>query len=220
MKLPVLFIVSMIWSAGLAGQDNSEHVITKTYYNKWSVTFVSEHLIEYQLGSAADGDGSNGITILYFPLIMIDDGIYGSEGILLTKEKKPEYILELSFPVGIGNRSYENLVNNDMDIRIFVSSGKDSILKSVSSASREDQITVGGMEFKSRLYRFVIDADDFQKLKTRVPDKMQLYYKSKTATTKPKRRPAPGYISSVNIKISKFSTFAKILGEVKISELH
>ncbi len=44
--------------------------------------------------------GNDGVTILYFPQTMIDDGIYGSLGIKFTKDKNPEYILGLSFPVG------------------------------------------------------------------------------------------------------------------------
>jgi hypothetical protein len=220
MKLPAVFIFSFLFCASLAAQDNNEHVVTKTYYNKWNVTFESTHLIEFQQGSATDSSEMNGVTILYIPLIMIDDGIYGSVGIILTKEKKPEYLLELSFPVGIGNRSYENLSNSDMEIKILLMSGRDSVLKSVSNESREDQVAVGGTEFKSRLYRFNMNANDFEKLKSRTPNKMQLYYKSKSETIKPKRRPAPGYISSENLKISKFSTFAKSISEVKISEVH
>ena len=207
-------------SGALAGQDNNEHIVTKTYYDIWNVTYVSEHLIEYQQRTSADGEGAAGITVLYFPPIMIDDGIYGSLGILLTKEKKPEYILDLSFPVGIGNKSYENLSNNDMNVKILLMSGKDSVLKSATSESRQDQITVGGTEFKSRLYRFPLEANDFEKLKTRIPDKMQLYFNSKSTVTKPKRLPAPGYISSENPKISKFSSFANSLNKVKINKLH
>jgi hypothetical protein len=220
MKLFGLCILSILLSGTLTGQDNKEHIVTKTYYNKWSVTYSSEELVEYQQGSADDAGGMGGITILNFPLIMIDDGIYGSVGIILTKEKRPEYILALSFPIGIGNKSYEDLANNDMSVRVFLMSDKDSVLKSVSFESMEDQVTVGGSEFKGRVYRFLIDSNDFNKLKVRVPNKMLLYYKGKNNKTKPKRRPAAGYISSENLKISKFSSFAQSIGKVKILEIN
>ena len=47
--------------------------------------------------SDVNGEVNNGVTILYFPQTMIDDGIYGSVGIMLTKDKKPEYILGTFF---------------------------------------------------------------------------------------------------------------------------
>ena len=34
----------------------------------------------------------------------------------------------------------------------------------------EDQVTVGGSEFKGRLYRFLIDSEDFNKLKVMYPE--------------------------------------------------
>lgn len=206
-------------SGALIGQDNKEHIVTKTYYNKWKVTYVSEDLFEYQRGSDDNSGGKDGVTILYFPQAMIDDGIYGSVGIMFTKEKSPEYILGLSFPVGIGNKSYESLANNDMSVRVLLMSDKDSVLKSVSYASIEDQVTVGGSEFKGRLYRFLIDSGDFNKLKVIVPNKMLLYYKAKNNKVKPKRRPAAGTISSENAMISKFSAFAHSMNKVKILEL-
>jgi len=200
MKLLCLCIISILLSGSLFSQDNKEHIVTKTYYNKWNVTYESKELFEYQRGS--------------------DDGIYGSLGIMLTKEKKPEYILGLSFPVGIGNKSYEDLANNDMSVRVLLISDKDSILKSVSYASIEDQVTVGGSEFKGRLYRFLIDSNEFNKLKVRNPNKMLLYYKSKNTKTKTKQRPAAGFISSENLKISKFSSFANSMAKIKILEIY
>ncbi len=83
-----------------------------------------------------------------------------------------------------------------MSVRVLLMSDKDSVLKSVSYASIEDQVTVGGSEFKGRLYRFLIDSGDFNKLKVIVPNKMLLYYKAKNNKVKPKRRPAAGTISS------------------------
>ena len=207
-----------MFSGLLIGQDNKEHLVTKTYYNKWNVTYVSEDLFEYQHGSDDKDGGKDGVTILYFPLTMIDDGIYGSVGILFTKEKNPEYILELSFPVGIGNKSYEDLANNDMSVRVLLLSDKDSVLKSASYGSMEDQVTVGGSEFKGRLYRFLIDSEDFNKLKNRVPNKLQLYYRSKVNKSKPGRRSPGGSISSENAMISKFSSFANSMGRVKVLE--
>src|SRR4029077_20094314 len=106
MKLTGLFIFSLLLSVRLVSQDTKDHIVTKTFYNRWSVTYSSEELFEYQRGSDAKNGGEDGVTILYFPLTMIDDGIYGSVGIILTKEKKPEHVLALSFPVGIGNKSY------------------------------------------------------------------------------------------------------------------
>jgi len=219
MKLSWLCIFSILLSGSLIGQDNKEHLVTKTYYNKWNVTYVSEDLFEYQRGSGDKSGGDDGVTILYFPQTMIDDGIYGSVGIMFTKEKTPEYILGLSFPVGIGNKSYEVLANNDMSLRVLLMSDKDSVLKSVSYGSLEDQVTVGGSEFKGRLYRFLIDSNDFNKLKVIIPNKMLLYYKGKNDKTKPKRRPAAGNISSENAMISKLSSFAKQMGKVKILEV-
>src|SRR5258708_20722425 len=220
MKLLSLCIISILLSGPLFSQDNKEHLVTKTYYNKWNVTYVSDELFEYQRGSNDNGGGQDGFTILYFLPTMIDDGIYGSLGIKLTKEKKPEYILGLSFPVGIGNKSYEDLANNDMSVRVLLISDKDSILKSVSYASIEDQVTVGGSEFKGRLYRFLIDSNEFNKLKVRNLNKMLLYYKSKNTKTKPKQPPAAGFISSENLKISKFSSLANSMAKIKILEIH
>jgi hypothetical protein len=220
MKLYWLCIFSILLSGPLIGQDNKEHLVTKTYYNKWSVTYVSEELFEYQRGSDDKSGGDDGVTILFFPQTMIDDGIYGSIGIMFTKEKKPEYILGLSFPVGIGNKSYEDLANNDMSVRVLLMSDKDSVLKSASYASIEDQVTVGGSEFKGRLYRFLIDSNDFNKLKNHVTNKLQLYYKSKVVKkSKPKQRSPGGYISSENAMISKFSGFANSMSKVKILEI-
>ena len=220
MKLLCLCILSVILSGPLIGQDNKEHIVTKTYYNKWNVTYVSEDLFEYEHGSDDKSGGKDGVTILYFPLTMIDDGIYGSVGIILTNEKKPEHILELSFPVGIGNKRYEDLANNDMSVRVLLMSDKDSVLKSASYESMEDQVTVGGHEFRARLYRFLIDSEDFNKLKNRMPNKLQLYFKSKVnKKSKPKKRSPGGYISSENAMISKFSSFANSIGKVKILEI-
>lgn len=221
MKLLCLCILSILLSGPLISQDNKEHIVTKTYYDKWNVTYVSEDLFEYQRGSDDNGGGKDGVTILFFPQTMIDDGIYGSIGIMFTKEKKPEYILGLSFPVGIGNKSYEDLANNDMSVMVLLLSNKDSVLRSVSYASVEDQVTLGGSEFRGRLYRFLIDSNDFNKLKNHVPNKLQLYYKSKVdKKSKPKRRSPGGYISSENAMISKFSSFANQMGKVKILEIH
>ncbi len=219
MKLYWLFILSILISQTLISQDNTENVVTKSYYNKWSVTFNSKNLFEYQRGSDVNGEVKNGVTVLYFPQTMIDDGIYGSVGIMLTKDKRPEYILGLSFPLGIGNKSYEDLVNNDMSVRVLLMSGKDSVLKSVNFGSLEDQVTVGGSEFKARLYRFIIDSGDFDKLKVIVPNKMLLYFKGKNNKSKPKRRPSAGNISSENAMISKFSSLANSLDKVKILEV-
>jgi|GEM_PF-4124571 len=218
-KLTGLIIFLLLLSSPSNGQDNKVHIITKTFYNKWNVTYSSEELFEYQRGSDAKNGGEDGVTILYFPQTMIDDGIYGTVGIILTKEKKPEHVLALSFPVGIGNKSYEDLANNDMSVRVSLMSGKDSVFNSVSYESMEDQVTVGGQEFKGRLYRFLIDSEDFNKLKNRVPNKMHLYYKNKIDKSKPKQRSPGGYISSENTMISKFSSLANSLAKVKILEI-
>ena len=219
MKLFCLCIFSILLSGPLISQDSKEHLVTKTYYNKWSVTYVSEDLFEYQR-EPVDSGGNDGVTILYFPQTMIDDGIYGSLGIKFTKDKNPEYILGLSFPVGIGNKSYEDLANNDMSVRVLLMWGKDSVLKSVSYASIEDQVTLGGSEYKGRLYRFLIDSGDFIKLRNRVPNKMQIYFKSKIDKSKPRRHSPGGYINSENAMISKFSSMANSIGKVKILEIH
>jgi hypothetical protein len=219
MKLTCLFIFSLLLSGSLTGQDNKEHIVTKTFYNKWNVTYSSGELFEYERGSDAKDSGQAGVTILYFPLTMLDDGIYGSVGIILTKEKNPEHVLALSFPVGIGNKSYDDLANSDMSVRLLLLSNKDSVFKAVSYESMEDQVTVGGSEFKGRLYRFFIDSEDFNKLKNRVPNKLQLTYKSKNNKSKPKRRPPGGNISSENAMISKFSSLANSLDKVKILEV-
>ena len=204
MKLTGLLIFSLLLSSPLISQDNKDHIVTKTFYNKWNVTYSSEELFEYQRGSDDKNGAQDGVTILYFPLTMIDDGIYGSIGIILTKEKKPEHVFALSFPVGIGNKSYDDLANNDMSVRLLLLSGKDSMFKAVSYESMEDQVTVGGKEFRGRLYRFLIDSQDLNHLKNLIPNKLQLYYKSKVNKSKPKRRPPDGYISSENAMISKF----------------
>jgi len=149
---------------------------------------------------------------------MIDDGIYGTEGIILTKEKEPEYVLGLSFPVGIGNKSYEELANDTMSIRILLTSGKDSVFNAVSYESTEDQVTVGGNEFKGRLYRFLMNSTDFNALKNHVPNRLQIYFKGKINKTKPRRSTPGGYISSENAMISKFTTLANSIGEIKILE--
>jgi hypothetical protein len=219
MKFTSLFIFSLLLSRPLISQDNKEHIVTKTFYNKWIVTYASEELFEYQRGSGAKDGGQNGVTILYFPLTMIDDGIYGTVGIILTKEKKPEHVLALSFPVGIGNKSYEDLANNDMNVRVSLMSDKDSIFNAASYESMEDQVTVGGSEFKGRLYRFLIDSQELNKLKNHVPNKLQLYYKSKINKSKPKRRSPGGYIASENAMISKFSSLAHSIVRIKILEI-
>ena len=220
MKYLYLFIFSIILSGQLAGQDVKDNIVTKTYYNKWKVTYDSKALFEYERGTDDNGGGKNGVTILYFPLTMIDDGIYGSLGIMFTKEKKPEYILGLSFPVGIGNKSYEDLANNDMTVRVVLMSNKDSILESVNYGSLEDQVTVGGSEFKGRLYRFVIDSNEYNKLKSIVPNKMLIYFKAKNSKPKPKRRPDTGSITSVNAMISKFSDLVRSMDRVKVLEVN
>ncbi len=220
MKASCLFILSILIFQTLLSQDSTESIITKSYYNKWSVTFNAKELFEYERGSDVNGEVKNGVTVLYFPQTMIDDGIYGSVGIMLTKDKKPEYILGISFPVGIGNKSYEDLANNDMSVMILLMSDKDSVLNSVSYGSLEDQVTVGGSEFKGRLYRFIIDSDDFNKLKVVVPNKMLLYYNIKNSKAKPKKRPPAGNISSKNAMISKFSALARSMEKVKIKEIH
>jgi hypothetical protein len=219
MKLTSVFIFSLLLTGHLFSQDIKEHIVTKTFYNKWNVTYATGDLFEYQRGSDDVTGEQEGVTVLYFPLTMIDDGIYGSVGIILRKEKKPEHILALSFPVGIGNKSYEDLANNDMSLRVLLMSGKDSVLESANYESMVDQVTVGGSEFKGRLYRFLIDSEYFEKLKNEVPNKMQLYFKSKVNKTKPKRRSPGGYISSENAMISKFSSLANSLGKVKILEI-
>jgi hypothetical protein len=219
MKLFLPCFLYIIFCGTVNGQDNTDNRITKSYYNKWRVTYDAGDLFEYQRGTDVNGEGKSGVTILYLPQTMIDDGIYGSVGIMLTKEKKPEYILGLSFPIGIGNKSYEDLVDNDMNLRVSLMSGKDSVLKSVSFGSLEDQVTVSGIEFKGRLYRFLIDKQDFDKLVHRVPDKMQLYFKGKSNPAKPKRRPAGGTITSENAMISKFSSLAQSIEKVKVLEI-
>lgn len=219
MKLLSLCVFTFLLSGRVIAQDNKVNTVTKTYYNKWNVTYESKDLFEYQRGSDDAGEGKNGVTILYFPQTMIDDGIYGSLGIMLTKEKKPEYILGLSFPVGIGNKSYEDLANNDMNVRLVLMFNKDSILKSVSYGSIEDQVTVGGSEFKGRLYRFIIDSNDFKKMKSTIPNRMVIYFKSKNIKSKPKQHPAAGDIVSENAMISKFSDLAHSMDKVKVLEI-
>ena len=103
-----------------------------------------KNCLNISVGRMPKTGDEDGVTILYFPQTMIDDGIYGTVGIILTKEKKPEHVLALSFPVGIGNKSYEDLANNDMSVRVSLMSGKDSVFNSVSYESMEDQVTVGG----------------------------------------------------------------------------
>ncbi len=220
MKLTGLFIVSLLLSGPLISQDNKEHIVTKTFYNKWNVTYASEELFEYERGSDTKNGGQDGVTILYFPLTMIDDGIYGTIGIILTKGKNPEHVLALSFPVGIGNKSYDDLANNDMSVRVLLMSGKDSVVKAVSYESMEDQVTVAGNEFKGRLYRFLIDSEDFVTLRDHIPNKLQLYFKSKINNTKSKKRSPAGYISSENAMISKFSSLDNSMAKVKILEIH
>jgi hypothetical protein len=219
MKYLYLSIFSILLYGQLAGQDAKESIVTKTYYNKWNVTYESKALFEYERGSEDNDGGKNGVTILYFPPTMIDDGIYGSLGIMFTKEKKPQYILGLSFPVGIGNKSYEDLANNDMTVRVVLMSTKDSILKSVNYGSLEDQVTVGGSEFKGRLYRFVIDSNEVNKLQSIVPNKMLIYFKNKNSKPKTKGRPDAGSITSVNAMISKFSDLARSMDKVKVLEI-
>lgn len=219
MKLTGLFIFSLLLSGSIFSQDNKEHIVTKTFYNKWIVTYASGELFEYQRGSDVKDGGQEGVTILYFPPTMIDDGIYGTVGIILTKEKKPEHVFALSFPVGIGNKSYEDLANNDMSVRVLLMSDKDSVFKSLSYESMEDQITVGGSEFKGRLYRFLIDSQELNQIRNHVPNKLQLYFKSKTTKSKPKRRPQAGYISSENPMINKFSSMANSISKIKILEI-
>jgi hypothetical protein len=219
MKLLSLCVFTFILSGRLIAQDNKENTVTKTYYNKWNVTYESKDLFEYQRGSDDAGEGKNSVTILYFPQTMIDDGIYGSLGIMFTKEKKPEYILGLSFPVGIGNKSYEDLANNDMSVQLVLVSNKDSVLKSVSYGSIEDQVTIGGSEFKGRLYRFIIESDDFNKLKRIVPNKMLIYFKGKNSKSKTEQRPVAGNIFSENAMISKFSDLAHLMDKVKVLEI-
>jgi len=220
MKLTGLFIFFLLLSGSLISQDTKEHIITKTFYNKWNVTYSSGELFEYQRGSDVKNGGQDGVTILYFPLVMIDDGIYGSVGIILTKEKKPEHVLAISFPVGIGNKSYEDLANNDMSVKVSLMSDKDSVFNSVSYESMEDQVTVGGSEFKGRLYRFFVDSLDLDQLRKHVPNKLLLYYKSKINKSKAKRRPPGGNIYSENPMISKFSSLANSIEKVKILEIH
>jgi len=219
MKLTGLLIFSLLLSGPLISQDNKNHIVTKTFYNRWNVTYSSEELFEYERGSDVKNGKQDGVTILYFPLTMIDDGIYGSIGIILTKEKKPEHVFALSFPVGIGNKSYDDLANNDMTVRLLLMSGKDSMFKAVSYESMEDQVTVGGNEFKGRLYRFLIDSQDLDHLKKLIPNKLQLNYKSKVNKSKPKQRPPDGYISSENAMISKFTTLANSIEKIKILEI-
>jgi len=144
MKITALLFLFFLISGPLISQDTKSHIVTKTFYNKWNVTYSDEQLFEYYRGSDTRNGTQNGITILYFAPTMIDDGIYGTEGIILTKEKAPEYVLGLSFPVGIGNKSYEELANDTMSIRILLTSGKDSVFNAVSYESTEDQVTVGG----------------------------------------------------------------------------
>lgn len=219
MKLAGLFIFFLLISGPLISQDNKGHIVTKTFYNKWNVTYASEELFEYQRGSDAKNGAQDGVTILYFPQTMIDDGIYGSIGIILTKGKNPEHVLALSFPVGIGNKSYDDLANNDMSVKLLLMSYKDSVFKAVSYESMEDQVTVSGNEFKGRLYRFLIDSQDLNQIKNHVPTKLQLSYKSKINKSKPKGRPPGGNISSENAMISKFSTLANSIGKIKILEI-
>ncbi|HET7003768.1 MAG TPA: hypothetical protein VFI33_20740, partial [Puia sp.] len=70
-----------------------------------------------------------------------------------------------------------------------------------------------------RLYRFMIDSQDLNKIKNHVPTKLLLNYKSKVNKSKPKRRPPGGYITSENAMISKFSTLANSIGKIKILEI-
>ena len=98
-------------------------------------------------------------------------------------------------------------------------SGKDSVLNSVSYANMEDQVTLGGSEFKGRLYRFIIDSGDFNKLKVVIPNKMLLYYKGKNNKSKPEKHVSASNISSENAMISKFSSLARSIEKVKVLEI-
>jgi hypothetical protein len=62
--------------------------------------------------------------------------------IIPTKEKNRN-MLALSFPVGIGNKSYDDLANNDMSVRVLLMSGKDSVFKAVSYESMEIRLPAG-----------------------------------------------------------------------------
>jgi len=219
MKLTGFFILFFLISGPLISQDIKNHIVTKTFYNRWNVTYSDGQLYEYHRGADTRNVTQNGITILYLSPTMIDDGIYGTEGVILTKDKQPEYVLGLSFPVGIGNKSYEDLVNDTMSIRILLTSGKDSLFSAVSYESAEDEVTVGGNEFKGRLYRFLMDSAEFNGLKNHAPNRLQIYFKGKPNKAKPRRSTPGGYISSDNAMISKFSTWAHSIDKIKILEI-
>ena len=107
-----------------------------------------------------------------------------------------------------------------MSVRVLLMSGKDSVFKAVSYESMEDQVTVAGNEFKGRLYRFLLDSEDFVRLRDHIPNKLQLYFKSKINNPKPKKHSPGGYISSENAMISKFSSLDNSMAKVKILEIH
>lgn len=219
MKLFILCFITILFSGTVFSQDGNENIQTKTFYNKWKVTYSSDVFFEYNR-PAGDTLKADGMTILFFPKTMIDDGIFASLGLLFSQKKRPEHILELSFPVGIGNRSYGDLAENDMNVRVILISGRDTILRSVSYESMVDQVTVGGREFTGRLYRFTLDNEDFNKLKTLTPDKLLIHFKNRPGTTKPKKQPPGGHIESQNAMIGKFSSLAKQMDLVKISEVN
>ena len=219
MKPFLLLILSILFSRLSFSQDN-EQLSTETYYHKWQVTYTTKEFFVNIHKSDNQDTGKGGITIMYFPLTMIDDGIFGSMGIVFSKEKKPSYVFELSFPIGIGNNSYEDLYNTNMDILVLLMSGKDSIMKSANYESMEDVITIKGIAFKSRLYRFIVNEGDFKKMEYEEPDKLQINFKTKVRDSKTRTFPAAREIKSENAMIHKFSSFANSIAKVTISEVN
>jgi hypothetical protein len=67
MKLTGLFIFSLLLSGPLISQDNKEHIVTKTFYNKWNVTYASDELFEYERGSDARNRGQEESPFYIFP---------------------------------------------------------------------------------------------------------------------------------------------------------
>jgi len=63
-----------------------------------------------------------------------------------------------------------------------------------------------------------MNSTDFNALKNHVPNRLQIYFKGKINKTKPRRSTPGGYISSENAMISKFTTLANSIGEIKILE--
>ena len=89
MKITALLFLFFLISGPLISQDTKSHIVTKTFYNKWNVTYSDEQLFEYYRGSDTRNGTQNGITILYFAPTMIDDGIFSGDILIVDRSVKP-----------------------------------------------------------------------------------------------------------------------------------